>query len=432
MERQLRRPAVIAFSLLAAAGMIIAGCGGAPPAATEAVPATVAPTQAPPAPPATQAPPKVLRIGIHAFLNGPDSIGSLTIFNGAVLAIEQAQKSNLLPGYKLEFKMLDDTTPSTGQADPAQAAINARTFIGDPDVLFAIGPQFSGLAKATAPLYSDAGMVAISPSATNPDLTNPAMAADLRPSGKPGFVRVCATDALQAPAVANYAYGVLNARKVFIIDDGGSFGVGTADAFEARAKEKGMEVLGRDRVDPNAADYSPLLTKVAKLGPDAIFYGGHTLAGAKLAVQIKSAMPKVIGLSTDGIAGADFVKAAGEAGEGWYVTQAAPNLEAIPSASKFVSDFTARFGTPPISYSGLAFDAVNIALSAVNQLAEAGTPVTRESLRDAIMASKDFQGITGPVTFDANGDRVQKLITIWRTTASVPEGFKYVADAPQD
>lgn len=417
------------LALVALLVTFVAAC--APPQAP--VPPTqppAAPTQAPPPP--TKAPPKVIKIGIHAFLSGPDSIGSLTIFNGAVLAVEQANKQNLLPGYTLEYKMLDDTTPTTGQADPAQAATNARTFIGDPAFLFAIGPQFSGLNKATAPIYSQAGMVNISPSATNPDLTDPKFAADLRPGGKPGFMRVCATDALQSPGIANYAYKELKVRKVYIIDDGAAFGVGTADVFEARAKAKGMEVLGRDRVDPNAADYATLLTKVAKLGPDAIFYGGHTQAGAKLAVQMKSAMPKVIGLSTDGIAGADFVKAAGAAGEGWYVTQAAPNLEAIPAAGQFVKDFTARFNTPPVAYSGLAYDAANIGLNALKGLIQAGKPLTRENLRDAILATKDFPGVTGPITFDANGDRVQKLITIWQTTASKPEGIKYTADAPQD
>lgn len=431
------------FSMLAALSLLLAACGGAattqPPQPTEAPPAQPPPpTEAPPtkAPEPintpTEAPPKVIKVGIHAFLSGPDSVGSLTIFNGAVLAIEQAIAQKALPGYTIEYKMLDDTTPTTGQADPAQAATNAQTFIADPAFLFAIGPQFSGLNKATAPLYSTAGMVNISPSATNPDLTSPAFATEFRPSGKPGFIRVCATDALQAPGIANYAYGELKVRKVYIIDDGAAFGVGTADAFEARAKEKGMEVLGRDQVDPNAADYSTILTKIAALGPDAIFYGGHTQAGAKLAVQMKGPMPNVIGLSTDGIAGADFVKAAGAAGEGWYVTQAAPNLEAIPASAQFVKDFTARFNTPPVSYSGLAFDAVNVGLNAIKVVLEAGKPLTRENVRDAILATKDFPGITGPITFDENGDRVQKLITIWQTTASKPEGIKYTADAPQD
>ncbi len=416
------------LSLLATLSLLISACGGA------ATPAAPSPTKAPPTEPPkpTEATSKVIKIGIHAFLSGPDSIGSLTIFNGAVLAIEQANAKKLLPGYTIEYQMLDDTTPTTGQADPAQAATNAQTFIADPAYLFAIGPQFSGLNKATAPLYSQAGMVNISPSATNPDLTNASFAAEFRPSGKPGFLRVCATDALQSPGIANYAYAELKVRKVFVIDDGGAFGVGTADAFEARAKVKGMEVLGRDQVDPNAADYTAILTKIADLKADAIFYGGSTQAGAKLAVQMKTVVPDAIGLSTDGIAGADFVKAAGAAGEGWHVTQAAPNLEAIPAAAQFVKDYTARFNTPPVAYSGLAFDAVNVGLNAIKGLIDAGKPLTRENVRDAIMATKDYPGTTGAITFDANGDRVQKLITIWQTTAAKPEGIKYVADAPQD
>lgn len=414
--------------------VLVAACGGAAttpaPASTEAPPtAGVVATEVPKP---TEGPPQVIKVGIQALLSGADSIGSLKMFNGAVLAIEQAKARKLLPGYTIEYQMLDDTTPTTGQADPVQAATNARTFIADPAVLFVIGSQFSGLNKATAPLYSQAGMVNISPSATNPDLTDPKFAAEYRPSGKPGFMRVCSTDALQGPGMANYAYKELKVRKVYIIDDGGAFGVGTADAFEARVKEKGMELLGRDRVDPNAADYTTILTKIASLKPDAIFYGGHTQTGAKLAMQMKNVMPGVIGLDTDGIAGADFVAAAGAAGEGWYVTQASPNLEAVPGAAQFIKDFTARFNTPPVPYSGLAYDAVNVGLNAIKGLIEAGKPLTRENVRDALLATKDFPGITGPITFDANGDRVQKMITIWQTTAANATGIKYVADAPQD
>lgn len=419
------------FSLVAGVSLILVACGGQ--ATTQpSLPTQVPETKAPePTQPPTEEMPKVIKVGIQALLSGPDSVGSITIFNGAVLAVEQANQQNMLPGYTVEYQMLDDTTPTTGQADPVQAATNARTFIADPIVMFVIGPQFSGLNKATAPLYSQAGMVNISPSATNPDLTNPAFQAEFRPSGKPGFLRVCATDALQAPGIANYAYKVLSVRKVYIIDDGGAFGMGTADSFEARAKEKGMQVLGRDQVDPNAADYSTILTKVAALGPDAIFYGGHTQAGAKLALQMKSLMPDVIGLSTDGIAGADFVQSAGAAGEGWYVTLAAPYLEAIPAATQFIKDFTDRFGTPPVAYSGLSFDAVNTGLNAIKGLIESGKPITRENVRDAILEI-EFSGITGAISFDENGDRVQKIITIWQTTASTPEGIKFVADAPQD
>ena len=384
----------------------------------------------PPLPTATTAP-KVLKIGIHLLATGPDSVGAKTIFDGAVLAIEQVNAKNAVPGYKFEAVMVDDTTATTGQADPAQAATNARKLIGDPLVIASVGPQFSGLNKATAPLYSEAGMVNISPSATNPDLTDPKFANQYRPAGKPGFMRVCSTDALQSPGIANYAFAQ-GWKKVYIIDDGDAFGVGTADAFEKRAKEKGMTVLGRDRVDPNAADYSTILTKVKALGPDAIFYGGHTLAGSKLAIQMKSTMPTVKGLSTDGIAGADFVQAAGDAGEGWLVTQAAPNLEAIPAAAQFVKDYTARFKTPPVAYSGGAYDAVNVIVAAVKKVAESGQPVTRANVRDAILALKDFAGVTGPLTFDANGDRVQKQITIWKTTKAKTEGIAYVAEAPQD
>ena len=142
-----------------------------------------------------------------------------------------------MAGYKLEAVIFDSATPAAGQYDPAQAATNVRKFIADTQVVALIGPQMSGEGKATSPILSEADMPTITPSSTNPDITDPKFQAQYRPKGKAVYFRTVTTDAYQGPNMANHAFHNLKVKKVYILDDSGAFGVGIADSFERRAKE---------------------------------------------------------------------------------------------------------------------------------------------------------------------------------------------------
>ena len=108
-------------------------------------------------------------------------------------------------------------------------------------------------------------------------------------------------------------------KSVYILDDSGAYGVGMANAFEAQAKKIGIEVIGRDQLNPKEADYTTILTKIKGLNPDAIYYGGVAQAGVKLAKQAYDIIPKVIKAGGDGMQGGDVLKGAGfPAVEGWY------------------------------------------------------------------------------------------------------------------
>ena len=110
-------------------------------------------------------------------------------------------------------------------------------------------------------------------------------------------------------------------KSVYVLDDSGAYGVGMADAFQAQAAKKGVKVLGRDRLDPKAADYTSVLTKIKSLNADAIYYGGVGQAGVKLAKQAYDIVPKAIKAGGDGMYGPDILSGAGfPAAEGWYVT----------------------------------------------------------------------------------------------------------------
>src|SRR5271166_6826908 len=209
-----------------------------------------------------QAADQVIKIGLDLALTGADAESAARIKNGALMAFDEINAKHGIPGYRIEPLMLDDGTATAGQYDPAQAATNARKMVSDKDVVAAIGPMMSGAGKAMAPILSQGNLATITPSSTNPDITNPKFADQYKPAGKAIYFRTVTTDAFQGPNMANYMAENLKVKSVYILDDSGAYGVGIADTFQAQAEKKGIKVLGRDRLDPKAADYTAILTKI--------------------------------------------------------------------------------------------------------------------------------------------------------------------------
>ncbi len=147
---------------------------------------------------------KTIRIGLNFSLTGGDAESAQRMRDGALMAIDEANAKGLIKGYRLEAFVLDDATATAGQYDPAQAATNARKFVSDRSVVGAVGPQMSGAGKAMAPILSQGGLAIITPSSTNPDLTDPKFAAQYRPAGKAIYFRTVTTDAYQGPNMADF------------------------------------------------------------------------------------------------------------------------------------------------------------------------------------------------------------------------------------
>ncbi len=237
---------------------------------------------------------KVVKVGINLPFTGADADSAERIKDGALLAIEDANRKGGVAGYRIEVMLLDGGTATAGQYDPAQAATNARRMIADPQVVAAIGPEMSGSGKAMSPILSEGDLATITPASTNPDITDPQYAGQYRPKGKAIYFRTVTTDAFQGPNMANYFLQRLKVKAVYILDDSGAYGVGLANAFESQAKKNGIKVLGHDRLDPLEADYTTILTKIKPMNPDALYYGGVAQAGVKLAKQSYNILPKII------------------------------------------------------------------------------------------------------------------------------------------
>jgi branched-chain amino acid transport system substrate-binding protein len=381
---------------------------------------------------------KVVKIGADLSLTGADAEDATRVKDGIVMAVDAANKNKTVPGYTFELLTLDDGTATSGQYDPAQAATNARKMVSDQDVVAAIGPQMSGAGKAMAPILSQGDLATITPSSTNPDITSPKFAEQYRPAGKPIYFRTVTTDAFQGPNMANYMAEKLKITSVYILDDSGAYGVGLADAYQAQIEKKGVKVLGRDRLDPKAADYSAVLTKIKALNPQAVYYGGVAQAGIKLAKQSYDIIPDAIKAGGDGVQGASFLIGSGfPAAEGWYATIASPHLTGDTKAADFVKEFTARFGVAPADYSITAYDGTLVIIDAVKRVAATGKPVTRSLVRDAIQSAK-VPTIQGTVSFDENGDLADRTVSVFQIKKDpsaklddVSAQYHYIDVAPQ-
>ncbi len=381
---------------------------------------------------------KAVKVGLDLSLTGADAESAARIKNGALMAFEEINAKHDMPGYRLEPLILDDGTATAGQYDPAQAATNARKMVSDKDVVAAIGPMMSGAGKAMAPILSQGNLATITPSSTNADITNPKFADQYKPAGKAIYFRTVTTDAFQGPNLANYFADKLNVKSVYVLDDSGAYGVGIADSFQKRAEEKGIKVLGRDRLDPKAADYTTVLTKIKSLNPDALYYGGVSQAGVKLAKQSYDILPKAIKGGGDGMYSAEMLSAAGfPAADGWYATIAAPHTTDDKAADAWVKQYEAKYNMVPSDYAITAYDAAMVIADAVKRLIADKKDVTRDNVRDYIQTAK-VKTLQGPIAFDANGDLQDRTISVFQirkdanySADDMVHQYHYVGVAPQ-
>src|SRR5215510_5851257 len=347
---------------------------------------------------------KKVKVGIILPLTGADAEGAIRIKNGAMIAIDEANAKGGVAGYKIEAVTLDSGTATAGQYDPAQAATNAKKLVTDPMVVANIGPEMSGEGKAMAPILSEADLATITPSSTNPDITDPKFAAQFKPKGRAIYFRTVTTDAFQGPNMANFYAANLKVKSIFILDDSGAYGVGIADTFQHQAEKNGIKVLGRDQLNPKEADYTTILTKIKGLKPDAIYYGGVAQAGVKLAKQAYDIVPDMIKGGGDGVHGGSFLSASGfPAVEGWYSTIAGPHLVEDPALAEWVERYTQKYARIPDDYAITAYDGALVVLDAIK----------RSDVRDAMQAT-NLKTLQGVVSFDENGDIKDRTVSVFQ------------------
>lgn len=342
-----------------------------------------------------------------------------TIVNAIKFKLDSV--NNTVDGWTIKYSDRDDSTAAAGKWTQEQATALATEASTTADLAAYIGTFNSGAAKIVIPVLCAAGIPMISPANTYPGLTKPGKGeADepdkYYPSGcQHNYYRVVPADDLQGDVGAGWAKD-LGATKVYVIDDTEIYGKGIADVFEASAKADGLTVLGHDQAPGTSTDFKALAAKIAATAPDLVYYGGITQNNAgQLWKDLREAMPNVKLMGPDGIYEDAFLTAAGAAAEGSYLTFGGTTADQYTGdAAKFRDDYKTKYGTDLEVYTIYGYEAANVLIAAITTASKAGAKdvkALRKGILDALAATKDFKGVLGTWSFDANGDTSLKIFS---------------------
>jgi branched-chain amino acid transport system substrate-binding protein len=330
-----------------------------------------------------------VKLGFFGALTGDNAALGINIRNGVQLALNQYGATN--PKCKVTL------APFDSQGDPSVAPGLAQQAINDKQVVAIVGPAFSGESKAADPLFNEAGLPIVTPSATNPALAE---------NGWTIFHRAGGNDNSQGPAAAAYIKDKLKATKVAVVDDKTEYGKGIADIVR---QQLGSAVVFNDSVPQQTNDYSSTVTGAKNAGVDALFYGGYYADGGKLLKQMRDNGLQATFVSDDGALDQNLIKGAGKAAaEGAYLTCPCAPTAQVQNGAKFIADYKAAFNTDPGTYSTEGFDSANVILQAI----KAGK-YDRKGIND-FLKTVDYQGITKQIKFDNKGEVTEKTVYVYQ------------------
>jgi branched-chain amino acid transport system substrate-binding protein len=308
-----------------------------------------------------------------------------------------------------------------GSYDPQTGANNMTKIVADAAVIGVVGPLNSAVARAEIPISNEGGLLQCSPANTATDLTKPPDSAKYRPSGKPNnYIRVVTTDDIQGPAAAQYDYEKLGKKSVYIIDDTTAFGKPVADNFEKDFKARGGTVVKHDAAPKTTQDYVSIMTAAKALNPESIYFGGVTSTGGAriLLAAAQAGLGDVPFIGPDGINDGNggtknsFLNLGGPAAKNAYSTLAGPGT--FDKKTQFDADYKAEYGIDATGYAGQGYACTQVILDALNRANPTDAASAREAVRAAgTVTDHTYNLIVGDVTFDANGDTSQHIVSIY-------------------
>jgi branched-chain amino acid transport system substrate-binding protein len=321
-------------------------------------------------------------------LTGSSANLGVNIEQGAELAVDQYDQKN--GANCITLKKFDS------QGDAGVAPGEARQVVADTKIIGIVGPPFSGESEAADPIFEDAGIPTISPSATRTTLDSHSWKF---------FHRAVANDANQGPAAAAYIKNTLKATKVFVADDQSAYGSGIADIVKSSL---GSAVVGQDKTagDGKQTDFSPTVQRIISSGATAFFYGGYYQNAGLLRKQLTQSGWKGTQIGGDGVKDPGFAEAAGnDAAAGSIVT--CPCEPTEQAKGTFVTDYKTKWGVAAGSYSDVAFDAANIFLKGI----DAGN--TTAAKMNTFLSTVVYTGVANTYKFTSNGDLDPTYIKVW-------------------
>jgi branched-chain amino acid transport system substrate-binding protein len=306
--------------------------------------------------------------------------------------VELAAEDARARGIDIEIKPVDD------RENELVAAEVAATIVADRSVVAVVGHKNSGPSNAAAPVYAAAGLAQITQCSTDNKLSR---------SGWRTFFRMCADNERQAEVSAEYVHSMIPAARACAVHDGTEYGEPLVAAFAGRLEALTGRPVKTFAMRVGQEDFGELARAVVEGAFDVVQIGATEIESSKLMIALRAAGSKALVMSSEGGPDNPLVRLAGPAGEGSIHTYAGADPFSSRASLDLLQRCQAAFGEAP-SYVVECYDAVSVIASALEHGAS-----TRAEVRDAIAAT-DLEGVAGRIRFDANGDRVDAPVSLWR------------------
>jgi branched-chain amino acid transport system substrate-binding protein len=338
---------------------------------------------------------QIIKVGEFASLTGSEASFGQASHDGTLLAIEDINNVGGVLGKKLQLITEDD------QSKDGESATAVKKLISSDQVVAILGEVASKRSLEAAQICQQYKVPQISPSSTNPKVTQ---------TGDYIF-RVCFIDPFQGTVMANFALKTLQVKKVALLTDVGStYSVGLAEFFKAGFIAGGGEIVAEQKFTTDDKDFKAQLTAVKTANPDAIFipayYGQVTL----IALQARELGVTVPLFGGDGWEAPELTQGPGaaEALEGCYFSTHFSPEQDSPKIKEFVAAYQKRFNTVPNAMGALGYDSV---LALVDAMKRAGSSDSAK-IRDALATVRNLDGVTGITTLDTNRDAQKPAVIL--------------------
>ena len=357
-------------------------------------------------------------IGALLVLSGPDLSLGVDASRGAQIAFDDHK--NMLVGHPIKY------LPEDGQCSVEGGQTGATRLAANKQIVGVLGTACSSEARGGAPILWNAGMPQAVTSATAPALTAPD-----RPVGLQGIVRFVYNDINGAGAAVKYAKAQ-GFTQIATLHDGSLYAEELVNAFAKQFTAAGGKIVAAEAISPSDTDLRPVLTRIGTSKPQMIFAPIFVGASAYLVRQIKEvpSLAKTPVLGTDAVLAPAFLDAAGDAAVGYRLTGIDNDPKLMGAKyGDFLAKYKAKFGEDPIGgFHGNGYDAALAMMTAIEAVAKTDasgdTYIGRKALRDALMHTKDLDGITGKLTCDQYGDCGSSHFAVFEYTSGDPSSYK--------
>jgi branched-chain amino acid transport system substrate-binding protein len=333
-------------------------------------------------------------IGEFTSFTGTTATFGQSTHNGIMLAFDQVNAAGGIGGKKI--RVVSEDTQSRAE----EAATAVTKLIHQNRVSALLGEASSSRSLAAAPIAQAQKVPMITPSSTNPKVTQ---------AGDYVF-RVCFIDSFQGAVMAKFAANTLKAKRVAILYDvRNDYAVGLRQYFISTFKGLGGQIAAEQSFSEGDSDFRAQLTQLKASNPEALFVPGYYTEAGTIARQARELGLPVPLLGSDGWDSPRLFEIGGKAIEGSYISNHYSTQDrSSPTIQKFVADYKARYGVIPDSPAALGFDAASILADALRRAGTSDGP----KLRDAIAATVNFPGVTGRITIDKDRNAVKPAVVL--------------------